>query len=163
MGKTISPSEIDNYIIKMIVAKYKQLQEDLPRYLEQFIYSEFYDKFEPEMYERQYRIINAIMVSNIKMSGKTISMEIYLDPSKVSYDPAKWKNPITGTVSSIPGDTVEDVWDLMRSGIHGQESIAVTDGDFWQSFVDSVNHGGIYDLFVDFKKYLSSTAGLTIK
>jgi len=163
MGKTITPDQIDAHIIKIIVAKYKQLQEDLPRYLEQFIYSEFYDKFEPEMYERQYRIINAIMVSNIKMSGKTISMEIYLDPSKVSYDPETWKSPITGTESSIHGDTVEDVWDLMRSGIHGQESIAVTDGDFWQSFVDSVNHGGIYDLFADFKKYLNSTAGLQIK
>lgn len=163
MGKTITHDQIDAYVIKMVVAKYKQLQKDLPRYLEQFIYSEFYDKYEPKVYDRQRRIIDAIMVSNIKMSGKTISMEIYLDPSKVSYDPSTWKNPITGTISSIPGDTVEDVWELMRSGIHGSEDIAVTDGDFWQAFVDSVNHGGIYDLFVDFKKYLSSTAGLTIK
>jgi len=159
----IQLKDLDSFLLKKVVDKYKELQVKLPTYLKEFIYSEFYDKYTPEMYERQYRIIDAIMVSNIKMSGKTISMEIYLDPSKVSYDPATWRNPITGTESSIHGDTVEDVWDLMRSGIHGQESIAVTDGDFWQSFVDSVNHGGIYDLFADFKKYLSSNAGLTIK
>lgn len=164
MSKTISPSEIDNYIIKMVVAKYKELQVKLPKYLKQFIYSEYYDKYQPsELYDRKFRIIDAIMVSNIKLSGTTVSMEIYLDPDRAKYDPSIWYNQGTGLWSPIKGDSAETVFDNMRHGIHGSEDIAVTDGDFWQAFVDSVKHGGIYDLFVDFKKYLSSTAGLTIK
>jgi hypothetical protein len=164
MGKTLNASEIDNYIIKMIVAKYKELQINLPKYLKQFIYSEYYDKYQPsEFYERQYRIIDAIMVSNIRLSGTTVSMEIYLDPDKAKYNPSVWYNQGTGLWSPIQGDSAETVFGNIKNGIHGSHEFGVTDGDFWQSFVDSVNHGGIYDLFVDFKKYLSSTAGLTIK
>lgn len=164
MGKSIIPSEIDTYVIKMVVAKYKELQVKLPEYLKQFIYSEFYNQYTPsDLYDRQYRIIDAIMVSNIKISGTTISMEIYLDPNKVKYDHSVWYNQGTGLWSTIQGDSTEVVFDNMRHGIHGSEDIAVTDGDFWQSFVDSVNHGGIYDLFADFKKYISNTAGLTVK
>ncbi|WP_143322864.1 hypothetical protein [Clostridium sp. HBUAS56010] len=160
----IQLKNLDSFLLKQVVNKYKELQIKLPEYLKEFIYSEFYNKYTPsDLYDRQYRIIDAIMVSNIKVSGVTVSMEIYLDPDKASYDPSTWKNPITRTVSEIPGDTVEDVWELMRNGVHGQESIAVTDGDFWQAFVDSVNRGGMYDLFQDFKKYLSSTVGISIK
>lgn len=164
MGKSITPSEIDAYVIKMVITKYKELQVKLPEYLKQFIYSEFYNQYTPsDLYERQYRIIDAIMVSNIKMSGKSISMEIYLDPDRVKYDPSVWFNQGTGLWTPIQGDAAEVVFDNMRHGIHGTEDIAVTDGDFWQAFIDSVSHGGIYDLFDNFKKYLGNSVGLVIK
>ena len=159
---TIKPKDLNSFMTKLIVRKYKELQVRLPEYLKEFIYSEYYDKYSPsELYDRQYRIIDAIMVSNIKVSGVTISMEIYLDPEKVSYDPSIWKFP-NGSFTYIKGDESEDVWNLMRQGIHGDKSVAVTDGDFWQAFIDSVNHGGIHDLFAEFKKYLSGKSNLSI-
>jgi len=78
MAKTITPDQINDVIIKVIVAKYKELQIKLPEYLKQFIYSEFYDQYQPsEYYERQYRIIDAIMVSNIRLSGKELRTIMY--------------------------------------------------------------------------------------
>ncbi|MEY8352608.1 hypothetical protein AALB39_04535 [Lachnospiraceae bacterium 54-53] len=160
---TIRPGELNSFMLKLTVRKYKELQIKLPEYLKGFIYSEFYNKYTPsDLYDRQYRIIDSIMVSNIKVSGVTVSMEIYLDPDKVSYDPSIWYYP-SGAFTYIKGDDSETVFENMRQGIHGSSDFEVTDGDFWQAFVDSVNHGGIYDLFADFKRYLSSTAGLTIK
>jgi len=164
MANVIGLNELESYMIKKIIDWYKAMQLNLPKYLKEFIYSEYYDKYQPsELYERQYRIIDAIMVSNIMVSGKTVSMEIYLDPDRAKYDPSIWYNQGTGLWTPIQGDTAETVFDNIRNGIHGDESIAVTEGDFWQSFVDSVNHGGIYDLFVDFKKYLGTTVGLQVK
>lgn len=161
MPTTISPDQIEAYLLKKVVEKYKMLQVKLPEYLKEFIYSEYYDKYDPVMYERQYRIIDAIMISNIKISGTMVFMEIYLDPDRAKYDPAVWES--YGRTYYIQGDSSETVFDNIRKGIHGSEDFAVTDGDFWQSFIDSVNHGGIYDLFADFKKYLGNSVGLTVK
>jgi hypothetical protein len=37
-----------------------------------------------------------------------------------------------------------------------------TEGRFWEAFLDSVDAGGIYDLFEDFKRYLSKNGVLSI-
>lgn len=159
----IQLKNLDSFLLKQVVNKYKELQIKLPEYLKEFIYSEFYNKYTPsDLYDRQYRIIDAIMVSNIKVSGVTVSMEIYLDPDKASYDPSIWYYP-SGAFTYIKGDDTEEVWDNMRNGVHGSVDFGVTDGDFWQAFVNSVKHGGMYDLFQDFKRYLSSTVGISIK
>ncbi|EXG87852.1 hypothetical protein K413DRAFT_4753 [Clostridium sp. ASBs410] len=159
---TIRPEDLNSFFLKQIINKYKELQLKLPEYLKGFIYSEFYNKYTPsDLYDRQYRIIDAIMTSSIKVSGDTVSMEIYLDPDKASYDPSIWYYP-NGAFTYIKGDDSATVFENMRNGIHGSPDFGVTDGDFWQAFVDSVSRGGIYDLFQDFKKYLSDTVEIKV-
>lgn len=144
-------------------------QKSLPKYLEEFIYSKFYDQYTPtDLYERQYRIISAITVSSIVETANGYMLSIYLDPNKVSYDPSIWGfHDSHGKIawSYIPGDDPMTVFNNMAKGIHGYIGEPIppqTPGRFWESFVDSVNHGGIYDIFNSFKKSLRKK-GLPVK
>lgn len=138
------------------------IQKKLPEYLEEFIYSEYYKQYTPsEYYDRQYRILNAIMTSEIKDLGTGYSFELYLDPDKVSYDPSLW---ITHGVSYYrKGDDANTVFRNMAKGIHGSTDFGVTPGRFWEKFLQEIGEGGIYDIFINFKKYLGTRCGLTIK
>jgi hypothetical protein len=51
---------------------------------------------------------------------------------------------------------------MIANGIHGSESFGVTEGRFWDSFLESID-GGIYDIFEDFKKWLGDKGILTIR
>ena len=138
------------------------IKEKLPVYLEEFIMSEYYDQYTPSgLYDRQYRIISAIMTSNIKDIGNGYEFEIYLDPTAVSYDPSFWTSH--GVTYYKKGDDADDVFQNMANGIHGSPEFGVTSGRFWEKFLDEIGEGGIYDIFVAFKKYLSDKCHLTIK
>ena len=154
--------ELEKFMETQIINWLTKISNELPKYLEEFIYSEYYDKYKPtEWYERQYRIIDAIMVSKIVKIGNAYSISICLDPSKASYYPSIWYNTRNGSWNYIKGDSSEDVFNLMANGIHGAIENGQTDGRFWESFVESVNHGGIHDIFEDFKKHLKGT-GLNV-
>lgn len=137
------------------------LKEKLPDYLEEFIMSEYYEQYSPVMHERQFRILSAIMTSDIVDVGDGYEFEIYLDPDKVSYDPSFWTSH--GITYYMRGDNADAVFHNMANGIHGSKDIAVTSGRFWNEFLNEIGEGGIYDIFVDFKKYFESKCGLTIQ
>lgn len=113
------------------------------------------------MYERQFRIISAIMTSKIKNIRNGYEFEIYLDPSAVSYDPSFWTSH--GVTYYKKGDDADDVFQLMSQGVHGSSEFGVTSGRFWEKFLNEIGEGGIYDIFVGFKKYVSDKCHLTIK
>jgi len=155
--------ELEKFMEQQVIAWLKKVQLKLPEYLREFIFSEYYDQYQPtDLYERQYRIIEAIMVSSIVKTGNTYTISIYLDPDKVSYDPSIWYDTRFKSWGWIKGDEAEDVFNLMSNGIHGTYENGQTQGRFWEAFVDSINHGGIYDLFENFKKYLGGKGVLTI-
>lgn len=161
--QTGGQKELEKYMEQKIIAWLTIMQANLPEYLREFIFSEYYDQYQPtDLYERQYRIISAIMTSSIVKVGNTYSISIYLDPDKVSYDPSLWYDTRLKSWGWIKGDKAEDVFDLMADGIHGTFENGQTQGRFWDAFVESINHGGIYDLFEDFKKYLGGKGVLTI-
>ena len=137
------------------------IKKKLPIYLEEFIMTEFYDQFVPSMYERQFRIISAIMTSNIKDIGNGYEFEIYLDPTAVSYDPSFWTSH--GVTYYQKGDNADDVFRNMANGIHGSSDFGVTSGRFWEKFLNEIGEGGTYDIFVGFKKYVSNKSNLVIK
>ncbi len=138
------------------------IKEKLPNYLEEFIMSEFYDLYTPSsLYDRQYRIISAIMSSNIKDIGNGYEFEIYLDPSSVSYDPSFWTSH--GVTYYQKGDDADDVFRLISQGIHGSIEFGVTTGRFWEKFLNEIGESGIYDIFVGFKKYMSDKCHLNIR
>jgi hypothetical protein len=138
------------------------MKEKLPKYLEEFIMSEYYDQYTPsDLYERQHRIIEAIMTSNIKDIGNGYEFEIYLDPSKVVYDPSFWTSH--GVTYYIKGDSADDVFHNMANGIHGSTEFGVTSGRFWETFLEEIGEGGIYDIYQSFKKYLGDKCNLNIK
>lgn len=150
-------------IMKQQIYRYMvSIKEKLPVYLEEFIMSEYYDQYTPSgLYDRQYRIISAIMTSNIKDIGNGYEFEIYLDPTAVSYDPSFWTSH--GVTYYQKGDNADDVFQNMANGIHGSSEFGVTSGRFWKKFLDEIGEGGIYDIFVGFKKYLGNKCNLTIK
>ena len=138
------------------------IKKKLPVYLEEFIMSEFYDQYTPSgLYDRQYRIISAIMTSKIKDIGNGYEFEIYLDPTAVSYDPSFWTSH--GVTYYQKGDNADDVFQNMANGIHGDPEFGVTSGRFWEKFLNEIGEGGIYDIFVGFKKYVSEKSNLVIK
>jgi hypothetical protein len=156
--------ELEKMIEKQIVNWMVSIGKKLPKYLEEFIHSEFYDQYEPsDLYDRKYRIIEAITVTSVKKQGDTYTLSIYLDPSKVSYDPSIWYDRKLGTWNYIKGDTSEYVFNLIANGIHGDAEFGETDGRFWETFLDSIDAGGIYDIFDDFKKWLGNKGILTIR
>lgn len=137
------------------------IKEKLPVYLEEFIMSEYYNQFEPSMYERKFRIISAIMTSKIKDIGNGYEFEIYLDPTAVSYDPSFWTSH--GVTYYQKGDDADDVFQNISQGIHGSPEFGVTSGRFWEKFLNEIGEGGIYNIFVGFKKYVSEKSNLVIK
>lgn len=141
---------------------YKQmlvLQKKLPDYLEQYIMSEYYDQYTPTgMYERQYRILLAITSSEIIDTENGYKLEIYLDPNKVSYNPSVWTYP-DGATSYIQGDDPLTVFRNISMGIHGfigNPRPYQTEGRFWEEFLNAIGHGGTYDMFVGFKRFIAS-------
>lgn len=138
------------------------IKEKLPVYLEEFIMSEYYDQYTPSgLYDRQYRIISAIMSSKIKDIGNGYEFEIYLDPTAVSYDPSFWTSH--GVTYYQKGDDADDVFRNISQGIHGSPEFGVTSGRFWEKFLNEIGEGGIYDIFVGFKRHMSDKCHLTIK
>lgn len=138
------------------------IRNKLPDYLEEYIMSEFYDQYSPSsLYDRQFRILEAIMTSEIRDIGNGYEFEIYLDPTKVSYDPAFWTSH--GVTYYIQGDDADDVFRNMANGIHGSSEFGVTSGRFWEKFLTEIGEGGVYDIFVGFKKFMGNKCHLTIK
>lgn len=134
------------------------MQKKLPEYLKEYIMSEYYDQYSPtSMYERKYRILVAITSSDIIDTGNGYQLEVYLDPNKVSYDPSVWTYP-DGTTSYIRGDDPLTVFENMAMGIHGwigNPRPYQTEGRFWEEFLSAIGEGGIYNMFIGFKKYIS--------
>ena len=134
------------------------LQKKLPEYLKEYIMSEFYDQYAPTVYEREFRILEAITASEIIDVGNGYILEIYLDPNKVSYDPSIWTYP-DGTITYKQGDDPLTVFTLMSQGIHGfigNPRPYQTEGRFWEEFLNAVGHSGVYDMFIGFKRFIAS-------
>lgn len=150
-------------VLKQQIYRYMVIiKEKLPVYLEEFIMSEFYDQYTPSaLYNRQYRIISAIMASNIKDIGNGYEFEIYLDPTAVSYDPSFWTSH--GVTYYQKGDDADDVFRNIAQGIHGSTEFGVTSGRFWEKFLNEIDEGGIYDIFIGFKKFMRDKCHLNIK
>lgn len=156
-------AELNKIIEQQIKSWLVETGQKLHKYLEEFIQTEYYDQYTPSsLYERQYRIIDAIMVTSVTKVGNTYSLSIYLDPTKVSYDPSIWYDTRYQSWGWIKGDTPEDVFNLMAEGIHGTIENGQTEGKFWETFLESIDHGGVYDLFENFKRYLGDKGILTI-
>lgn len=137
---------------------FKHLQENLPEYLEEYIMTEFYNQYSPVMYERKFRILKAITASDIVETSNGYTLEIYLDPNAVSYDPSFWTYP-DGKTAYKKGDKSSTVFDNIAFGVHGfieDPCPYQTEGRFWEEFLKSIGHGGVYDMFVGFKKYMSN-------
>lgn len=135
------------------------MQKKLPQYLKEYIMSEYYDQYSPSaLYDRQYRILSAITSSEIIDTGNGYKLEIYLDPNKVSYDPSIWSYP-DGSISYMRGDDPMTVFNNIANGIHGfigSPRPYQTEGRFWEEFLNAVGHGGVYDMFIGFKRFISS-------
>lgn len=161
-GKNMN--DLQKYMEKQIVTWLKSIGEKLPVYLEEFIMSEYYNQYTPsDLYERKYRIIESITVTSVKKVGNEYILEIYLDPSKVSYTPSIWYDRGSSSWNYIKGDTSEEVFNLIANGIHGSPEFGQTEGRFWESFLDSIGANGVYDIFENFKKYLNGRGILTIR
>ncbi|WP_099467735.1 hypothetical protein [Konateibacter massiliensis] len=161
MTKTIKNNNDLQKVLKKQLYKWMvNIKEKLPDYLEEFIISEYYDQYSPKMYERKFRILEAIMTSEIRDIGNGYEFELYLDPTRVSYDPSFWTSH--GVTYYIKGDDADDVFRNMSQGIHGSTEFGVTSGRFWEKFLDEIGEGGIYDIFKSFKKYLSDKCKIKI-
>lgn len=156
-----SNKDLQKVLKKQLYKWMVDIKEKLPDYLEEFIMSEFYDQFTPNMHKRQFRILEAIMTSEIRDIGNGYEFILYLDPDKVSYDPSFWTS--YGVTYYIKGDSADDVFRNMANGVHGSSEFGVTSGRFWEKFLEEIGEGGIYDIFVAFKKYLGNKCHLTIK
>lgn len=144
---------------KQMYSYFLKMQKELPKYLEEFIESEFYSQYSPAMYEREKRILLAITSSDIIDVGNGYRLEIYLDPNKVSYDPSIWYYPGSNDYSYIKGDDAITVFENMANGIHGfvgNPRPYQTEGNFWETFLTEIGHGGTYDMFKSFKKHMNS-------
>lgn len=138
------------------------IKEKVPVYLREFIQSEYYDAYTPSsLYERQYRILEAIMTSEVRDIGNGYEFKIYLDASKVSYNPSFWSSH--GVTYYRKGNDADTVFHNMARGIHGAPKFNITSGRFWERFLTEIGEGGIYDIFVGFKAYLERKCHLEIK
>lgn len=156
--------ELKKILEAKVVQWLKQLQNDLPTLLHDFIMEDYYKQYIPsDLYERQYRILKSIMTSSIKKTGNVYYLDIYLDPSKVSYDPSIWGYKIAGGVSYgfIKGDTPETVFQNIANGIHGKVEFGVTEGRFWKDFLNAVGHGGVYDIFKKFRAVIQTKSNIS--
>jgi hypothetical protein len=104
---------------KQIEVSLNKTANDLVELATKLIWEEFYQAYNPKVYERSYRLLNSVMKTNVKKSNNTYSVEIYLDPSGVDY------NSIDALQAFL----------LASEGYHGNRNIQ-TDGKFWESFMN---------------------------
>lgn len=161
MATVSTISELNSAIEKQIISGLNDIRVKLPKYLEEYIETEYYDQYQPAMYERTKRILSAITSSKIVNTGGSYYIEVFLDPAKVSYDPSVWSYDRGSTWQYLKGDDVMTVWNNMAQGIHGDSQYEVTSGRFWQEFLKAIGAGGVYDVFINFKKHLAQS-GLDI-
>lgn len=124
-------NELNKFLEKIIYQWLTKLKKELPELLKDFIMSDYHvQSASPDLYKHQYQLLNSVISGNIKKNRNTYSLEIYLDPDKISDNPSIW-----GTV--YPSGTVP-----------------VTDSQFWYAFLNSIGEGGTYDIFLKFKSYI---------
>lgn len=128
-------NELNKVLEKQIYQWLTKLKKELPELLKDFIMSDYHVvSTSPELYKHQYQLLNSVLSSNIKKNRNTYSLEIYLDPDKISDNSSIW-----GTV--YPSGTVQ-----------------VTDSQFWYAFLNSLGEGGTYDIFQKFKSFVGEKA-----
>lgn len=100
--------------------------------LQEFIDSEYYDKFEPDYYKRTYQFWKSATVKMLKHNCG----EIFMDKFSMDYG-AYWDG--------------ECQLQFASRGYHGTTSIQ-TEGRFWQSFVDYCEKNAVRILKEELRK-----------
>jgi hypothetical protein len=119
MGTYNSLDQLYKALGKQIESSLSKTANDLVELATKLIWEEFYQAYDPKVYERSYRLLNSVMKTSVKKSNNNYTVEIYLDPSDVDY-------------SSI--DALQ-AFLLASEGYHGTTDIQ-TDKKFWESFMN---------------------------
>lgn len=57
-------------------------EEELRNAIQQWVY----DKYTPEVYERQFILLNSVTSSEVIIQDNTISFKVYIDPAKMQHE-----------------------------------------------------------------------------
>lgn len=114
----------------------KDVSKDLADNLAKKIWSEFYQQYSPIFYIRTYQLLNSATSTVIKETPTSITVQIFIDYSKLKYFQYSGKE--------FPGESVAD---MARKGIHGHlypgGPPIQRSGRFWDSFVREFNQAKI--------------------
>lgn len=86
----------------------REAQERIYHILNMFL-SDFYKGYDPKVYHRTYQLFQSLVKSDVKISGKKVTAEVYFDLSGIDYSTNDDKQRPTG----------EQVMDAAKKGAHG--------------------------------------------
>lgn len=120
-----SIDDIKRYIISRSAVAIKQAQEDVFTILENVL-MEFYDEYEPVLYERTLQLLCCCVKEDIKSTGNGWEAEVYFDAGMMNYE--------TGSRPSG-----EQVLEAASWGRHGAMGLAVADFKGTPIYEESAN------------------------
>ena len=157
-----SAEQLKKYLLSHGEIAIKASQEKVFQIIERHL-KQFYDEFDPSVYERTNQLLKSLVKSEIKQIGNEIVAEVYFDLDKLDYsikylNGAFYKN----TFHREPWDKDNDAWVLENAMIgtypHGGYSYATGNTRIWiESMAELTNK--MYNIL---KKELT-LAGIPIK
>ena len=164
--------EFANALKPQVVATLEKVAEDVKKEIDEAL-QRYYDEYDPAFgklltswfYQRTDQLKNCCKIGNIKTSGNTISIEIYLDIDSLSYS-TKNADPLKTVVAANAG--LHGGWDISDLSL-GQipwSSISANDGSsygggtqIWEEPIRELENGKLITLF---KKH-AKAHGLNLK
>ena len=156
-----------------VVATLEKVAEDVKKEIDEAL-QRYYDEYDPAFgklltswfYQRTDQLKNCCKIGNIKISGDTVSIEVYLDIDSLSYS-AKNADPYKTVVAANAG--LHGGWDVSNlslgqipwSSISGNDGTAHGSGtQIWEESIGELFDGG--KLITLFKKH-AKAHGLNLK
>lgn len=116
-----SISKLQNEINKRIAKAVEQTSIQLCKKLKEIIQDQYYDMYEPRIYERTFQFLNSVSMEIINSNYSVIYLDNY---------------------GSYKDATMQYVQELASSGFHGRKDIQ-TDGRYWEVFLEYVSNNAV--------------------
>lgn len=102
--------ELERFLMRKSRQALLKAQDKVYSIIKKFVY-EFYNDYDPELYNRTYQLLESLVQSRIVSDGKGYKAEIYFDLDKLKYAKYAWQggDPPSG----------EQVFEAAKQGLHG--------------------------------------------
>ena len=107
--------ELESFLLKKCKNALEKSQMQVYRIIEKFV-REFYADYDPILYERTYKLLSSLVMSEIIQTNKGFEAHVYFNYEGLSY--------VTGAKPSMLR-----VLDAAAEGLHGAEDLRVMDGN----------------------------------
>ena len=124
--------ELERFLLAKCQSALLKAQERVYEIIKRFL-DQFYDDYDPTLYNRTYQLLNSLVKSRVVPYGKGYQAEVYFDLDSLQYYKQAWQggDPPSG----------EQVFEAAKQGLHGAIGDAGVGWKHWEYNYVSGNTG----------------------